>query len=65
MIYFSCPDLGNLGSEPLLNTEEEWFTDISDFMRERKRPERHTVSSQTQAIEAGSLTPETSAQKPS
>ena len=30
-IYSACPDLG---SEPLPNTEEEWFTDQSSFMKE-------------------------------
>lgn len=34
MIYSSHP---NLGSEPLPNAKEEWFTDRRDSMRERKK----------------------------
>lgn len=48
-IYSSCPDLG---SETLLNAEEEWFTDGSSLMRKGKRLVGYALTSQTQVIEA-------------
>ena len=58
-----CSSLSDLGSEPLPNAKEEWFTDGSSFMREGKGLVGYVATSQTHVIEARSLPLGTSAQK--
>lgn len=58
MIFSSLLDLG---SNLLLNAEEEWFRDRT--VAERERGWRYTLISQTQVIEAQSLVLGTSSPK--
>ena len=55
-MYSSHPDLG---SEPLPNAEEEWFTDERSFMRGKKAGGIHS-NLPVPVIEGGSLPPGTS-----
>jgi len=60
MISSSHPELG---SEPLPNAKEEWFSGGSSFMKEGKRLAGSIGTFETQVVEARNLPPGTSAQR--
>lgn len=60
MIYSSHP---NLGSEPLPNAKEKWFTGGRSLMKVGKRLAGSIGTFETQVVEARSLPPGTLAKK--